>query len=285
MATTTTKYAKGRIYKLNIADLQPDPNQVRSWMDPIGLNELTASIQQLGVLVPIQFTQSEEEILFIVSGHRRTRAAEKAGLTQIMGTYTDGDTRLQGFVDNLQRESLLPIDEAEQMSAMMKEYVINQYQLAESLGKGKSSVSETLTLNNLPIDIRDACRTNPNISKTFLLELAAVKSEKSMRRKFKSYMDSAGKAVQPTARPQRLSKQRTLIVKTDKLTGDLTDLPLDDWSEDDRNDLVNALMGIRGKAGELLNSLGAPPVDEEPAMEGELPMEGEPESPGSSNLT
>jgi len=270
---TTVKYAKGRIYKLNIADLQPDPKQVRSWMDPNNLNELTASIQQLGVLVPIQFTQSEEEILFIVSGHRRTRAAEKAGLTQIMGTYTDGDTRLQGFVDNLQRESLLPIDEAEQMSAMMKEYVINQYQLAESLGKGKSSVSETLTLNNLPIDIRDACRTNPNISKTFLLELAAVKSEKSMRRKFKSYMDSAGsKAVQPTARPQRLSKQRTLIVKTDKLTGDLADLPLDDWSEDDRHDLVNALSGIRRTAGELLNTLGAPPV------------EGEPESPGSRNL-
>jgi len=85
-------------------------------------------------------------------------------------------------------------------------------------------------------------------------------------------MDSAGKAVQPTARPQRLSKQRTLIVKTDKLTGDLTDLPLDDWSEDDRNDLVNALSGIRRTAGELLNTLGA------------LPVEGEPESPGSSNL-
>ena len=68
------------------------------------------------------------------------RAAGMAGLTEIAGTFTAGDTRLQGFVENLQRESLLPIDEAEEMAALMTEYSLNQTQLAEALGKGQPAV-------------------------------------------------------------------------------------------------------------------------------------------------
>ncbi|HEY5497107.1 MAG TPA: ParB/RepB/Spo0J family partition protein, partial [Syntrophales bacterium] len=163
------KYVKGRLYKLKIADLQPDLNQARSFMEPNALNELAASIGKLGVLVPIQFCQNELMALVIVSGHRRVKAAEKAGLVEINGTFTDGDTRLQGFVDNLQREGLVPVDEAEQMDALMKEYSFSQNQLAEALGKGQSTVSETMTLNKLPEDIRSAVRTNANIPKSILL--------------------------------------------------------------------------------------------------------------------
>ncbi|MCK9195534.1 MAG: ParB N-terminal domain-containing protein [Syntrophales bacterium] len=78
-----TKYVKGRLYKIKLAELQADPNQVRKFMDPITLNELTASIQKLGVLTPIQFRQDDQAILFIVAGHRRVKAAGKAGLTDM----------------------------------------------------------------------------------------------------------------------------------------------------------------------------------------------------------
>jgi ParB family chromosome partitioning protein len=154
-----TNYVKGRLYKLNIADLQPDPNQARRFMDPIAINELAASILKLGVMVPIQFRRDEQGALVIVSGHRRVTATGKAGLTEIYGTFTDGDTRLQGFVENLQRENLAPVDEAEQMAALMKEYVFSQYQLADAIGKAQPLISKTLTLNRLPEDVRDACRT------------------------------------------------------------------------------------------------------------------------------
>ncbi len=80
----------------------------------------------------------EQGALVIVSGHLRVTAAGRAGLTEIYGTYTDGDTRMQGFVENLQREDLAPVDEAEQMAALMKEYVFNQYQLADALDKAQS---------------------------------------------------------------------------------------------------------------------------------------------------
>ena len=59
---------------------------------------------------------------------------------------------------------------------------LNQYQLADALGKGQSTVSETLTLNNLPEDIRSAARTNANIPKSILLDAAKMKSDFAMRR-------------------------------------------------------------------------------------------------------
>jgi len=263
-----TKYVKGKLYPLAIADLQPDPSQVRSYMDPNSLNELAASIGKLGVLVPIQFCQNDQAAMVIVSGHRRVKAAGKMGLTVINGTFTDGDTRLQGFVDNLQREGLTPVDEAEQMSLLMKEYVFNQYQLADALGKDKTTVSKTMTLNKLPEDIRNAARTNPNITKNVLLDVAQMKTEASMRRKFQSYMDQAAKAGQTSVQKPKVSTQRALITKTDNLTGALDGLPWQEWSEDDRNDLANALAGIRNKAGEILADMNWNMEEAEPTQPG-----------------
>jgi len=270
----TATYVKGRLYKLKVADLQPDPAQARKFMDPISLNELTASIENMGVLTPIQFRQSEEAILFIVSGHRRVEASKKVGLTDINGTFTDGDTRLQGFVENIQREELRPIDEAEEMAAIMKEYVLNQYQLADAIGKSKATVSEILTLNKLPEDIRSAARTNPNITRSLLLEVARQKTESNMRRKFQTLMERAAKAGTTAVKKLRPSAQRALLTKTDVLTGELMNMkvPWQEWSEDDRNDLINALHGICRQAKVLLTDMNAP-----------LPEE-EPEAPGNSNL-
>ena len=267
-----TKYIKGKLYKLLITDLQPDPEQARKLIDPIALNELTASILKLGVLTPIQFRQDEQAALVIVSGHRRTKAAEKAGLKEISGTFTEGDTRLQGFVENLQREDLRPIDEAEEMAALMKEYVFNQYQLADAIGKSQPVVSATMTLNNLPLEIRDTCRTNPNISKNMLLEVAKMKTEASMRRKFKNLMAKADKAWKQVVRKEALSKQRAIIEKLDGIVGELDGLPWRDWSEDDRNDLTGSMAGVRSMTSDMLTDMNW------------TPPEGETEQPPSSEL-
>jgi len=268
-----TKYVKGRLYDIKLAELQADPaNQARKYMDPIALNELTASIRKHGVLTPIQFRQDDQSALFIVAGHRRVKAAGTAGLKEIKGTFTDGDTRLQGFVENLQRESLLPIDEAEEMGALMKEYAYNQYQLADALGKPTSSVYETMTLNKLPEDIRDAVRGNPNIPKSLLLEAAKEKTESTMRRKFQQLMAKAEKAAQSPLKKEKTSKVRSLITKLDDLSGQVNDFPWRECSEDDKNDLANAAAGIRRSTSALLTDMGV------------SPGEGEPESPPSKNL-
>ena len=268
-----TKYIKGKLYKLLITDLLPDPEQARKFMDPIALNELTASILKLGVLTPIQFRQDEQAALVIVSGHRRTKAAAMAGLKEISGTFTEGDTRLQGFVENLQREDLRPIDEAEEMAALMKEYAFNQYQLADAIGKSQPVVSATMTLNNLPLEIRDTCRTNPNISKNLLLEVAKMKTEGSMRRKFKNLMAKTDKTGKQVVRKAALSKQRALIEKLDGIAGELDGLPWRDWSEDDRNDLTGALVGVHSMTRDMLTDMNW------------TPPEGETEQPPSNQLS
>ena len=250
-----TSYAKGKIYKLKIADLQSDPNQARTFMEPVALAGLSVSIQKMGVMVPIQFGINDEGALFIVSGHRRVAASAKAGFTEIYGTFTSGDTRLQGFVENLQRENLAPIDEAEQMAALMKEYVFSQYQLADAIGKAQPLISKTLSLTKLPEDVRDACRTNPNIPKTVLLEIAKGKTEGAMRRKFQSYMEKASKEGQPVVAKIKVSKERTLINLMDGLSGKLDGLPLSEWSEDDRHDFLNAMDGMRSKMDALRDGL------------------------------
>jgi len=255
-------YVKGKLYKLPLADLHPDPAQVRKFMDPIALNELTASIQKHGVLTPIQFTKDEEAALMIVCGHRRAKAAGMAGLVEIPGTFTDGDTRLQGFVENLQREGLLPIDEAEGMAALMKEYAMNRYQLAESLGKPNSTVYETMTLNNIPVDVRDACRTNPNISRAMLLDVASQKTEASMRRRYQTLMAQADKASRPAVQKVKITPARSLITQTSSLSSALMNSPWSEWSEDDQNDYANALTGIRRTADEVLTAMNRNPAEE-----------------------
>ena len=119
-------------------------------------------------------------------------------------------------------------------------------------------------LTKLPEDIRDACRTNPNISKETLLEVAKMKTEKSMRNKFQVYLNKVGNAGQTSVQKLKLSKQRFFITKVDTFTGELDGLPLNEWSEDDRHDLVNALTGARRKIEELLNTLNQQPAPEEP---------------------
>lgn len=268
-----TKYVKGRLYKIKIAELQADPNQARKYMDPIALDELTASIQKLGVLTPIQFRQDDQGAPVIVAGHRRVKAVEKAGLTEIAGTFTDGDTRLQGFVENLQREVLLPIDEAEEMDALMKEYSFNQNQLSEALGKPTSSVYETMTLNKLPVDIRDAIRGNPNITKSLLLEAAKQKTDSTMRRKFQQLMAKAAKAGQSPLRKEKTSKVRSLITSMDALTGQLDGFPWHECSEDDRNDLANAAAGIHRTTSALLTDMGLSPGEDKPESLGSSKLE------------
>jgi hypothetical protein len=84
-----------------------------------------------------------------------------------------------------------------------------------------------------------------------------------MRRKFETLMARADKAGKPTASKPRPSAQRALIAKTDELSGEFMAVPWREWSEDDRNDLINALQGIRRQTDMLLVDMDAPPMTEE----------------------
>ncbi|HQK79976.1 MAG TPA: ParB/RepB/Spo0J family partition protein, partial [Syntrophales bacterium] len=137
----STDYIKGRIYKIEVGLLQPDPQQPRKHFDPEALNELTASVRKLGVLQPVLFRRDDQGALFLVAGERRLIASQRAGLTKIPGIYVEGKYREISLVENILRENLTPVEEAEGMKLLMAEEGYSQTQLAEMLGKTQSSVS------------------------------------------------------------------------------------------------------------------------------------------------
>ena len=85
MATTET-FVPGRLYEMPLADLQPDPNQPRKYIDPAALDELIASIQQQGVVSPILF-RVESSIAYVIAGERRCIAARRAGLLTYLNSF------------------------------------------------------------------------------------------------------------------------------------------------------------------------------------------------------
>jgi ParB family chromosome partitioning protein len=263
-------YTKGRIYKLDLAALQPDPAQARKYIDPGSLSELTSSIGKYGVLQPILFRQDEAGALIIVAGERRVAACKAAGLTTIPGIFVTGNHREISLVENLLRENLTPVEEAEALDAIMKEQGYNQSQLSEMIGKSQPIISQTLSINKIPEDLRYQIRSNPNIPKTFLIDVAKLKTEQAMRTKFTKYIDKGQKAaIRAQTRPVRVSKAVALTNRMDSLHGELVNLAWQDWTDVEKEDLVNRLQDLRRRADDLLQQMDAPIDEREP--ENDLP--------------
>jgi ParB family chromosome partitioning protein len=111
---TTTSYKKGKLYDINLSDLQPDPNQPRKSIDAQGLEDMTASVGKLGVIQPIIFRTAADGSLITVAGERRVAAARNAGLATIPAIYiADGNYAEVALVENLLRQDLTSIEEAE----------------------------------------------------------------------------------------------------------------------------------------------------------------------------
>ena len=189
MASNET-YERNQLYNINLADLQPDPNQPRKYLDATALDELTASITQHGVLEPILFRQ-DNGLLYVIAGERRCAAARKAGLATIPAIFFDGQNPDEiSLVENLLRSDLTPVEEAEAMDRIMKEHSYKQEDLARMLGKSRVIVTETLSLNRLPQAVRDECRKDPSVPKNVLIKIARKKQERSMLTAYKNYKAS-----------------------------------------------------------------------------------------------
>ncbi len=271
-----TDYVKGRIYKLEVGLLQPDPRQPRKYLDPEALNELTASVRKHGVLQPVLFRRDDQGSLFLIAGERRLIAAQRAGLAKIPGIYVEGKYREISLVENILRENLTPVEEAERMKLLMAEEEYSQTQLAEMLGKTQSSVSKTMTIANLPEDILAQVRGNPNIPKTMLLEAASAKTEKGMRTIFNRYMIREAKKAAATAARPRSSHEASIINQVVVFQDKLFKVDPTNWSEENRQDLAVALQDVRAAADRLLRELGleegekgedeTPPPTDKPTM-------------------
>jgi ParB family chromosome partitioning protein len=155
-------------------------------MDPVALEELTASVAQMGIIQPIVCRKdSETGLVYVVAGERRCAAARKAGLASVPAVFIDGDNYAEiALVENLLRQDLNPIEEAEALQKLMDDHAYQQEELAKIIGKSQPMISKSLSLNRLPKEIRDECRQDPTVPKNVLVEIARKKQERSMLTKF-----------------------------------------------------------------------------------------------------
>lgn len=140
---------------LPLASLEPGPFQPRVNMDPGRLEELAASIKQQGVLQPILARPhpAAPGRYQIIAGERRWRAAQAAGLQEapvLIRTLSDADAMAASLVENLQRQDLDPIEEAQGYKRLMHEFGLTQDQLGGLVGKSRSHVANTVRLLSLP---------------------------------------------------------------------------------------------------------------------------------------
>jgi len=149
---------EGEIVKsLKIIDVEPNRDQARKIFDEEALNELAESIKNYGIIQPIVVTQ-KEDYYQIIAGERRWRAAKKAGLQEVPVIIRENDERRNqeiSLIENIQREDLNPIEKARGIKTLMEDYNLTQQNVADILGKARSSIANSVRLLNLDTRVID----------------------------------------------------------------------------------------------------------------------------------
>ena len=137
--------------KLKISDIEPNREQPRKSFDEDGLIELSESIKQFGILQPI-LVQKKDDYYEIIAGERRWRAAKLAGVKEvpvIIKDFTEQEVVEISLIENIQRESLNPIEEAHAYKRLMEEFHLRQDEIAERVSKSRTAVTNSMRLLKL----------------------------------------------------------------------------------------------------------------------------------------
>lgn len=254
---------------LRIADIEPNREQPRKEFDEQALAELSQSIMQHGVLQPILVRPLALGGYQIVAGERRFRASRMAGLTEIPAVIrelSDNETMELALIENLQREDLTPIEEAKGYKTLMDTYSLSQEQVAQTVGKSRPAVANTMRLLLLPDDVIEMVESSELSSgharallalenKALMSSVAEeiVKKKLTVRQVEKMVKDLLKKPVEKT----RLTKQKpsyfaevelalseylgNKVVVTPSKDGKGGTLAIDFYSLEELKDLANKL--------------------------------------------
>lgn len=206
-----------RVIEVAIEKLQPNPDQPRKSFSKASLRELADSIASKGLLQPVVVKRSADDSYVIVAGERRVRAFQILGRETIPAIATDGNPDELAIIENLQREDLHPLEEAEALARLMERHGYNQGDLAKIVGKARNTLNELLSLNRLPEDIKTECRTSDTLSKSALIELARLESPQKQRTLFDQMKEgqstvAAVRAAKADATPKRKLPQAQRVL-------------------------------------------------------------------------
>jgi ParB family chromosome partitioning protein len=249
-------FPEGMLILVPVDEILPNPQQPRQYFDPDSLEELAESIKERGVLQPILVRRDEAGKIVLVAGERRLRAARMAGLERVPAVVTGGNEAEIALIENLQREDLKPVEEAEALWRMMKEHGYTHEQLARVIGKARTTVTETLSLVRLPEEIREECRRADSYPRRLLVEIAKLPTQEEMIRLFTRVRDgrlkSEGVRDITRAREVNTPGQSPLVRQVRGLIKRLERTRVERISEEERAELFRALRRLRGILEDLL---------------------------------
>lgn len=145
------------INEIPLDSISPNPEQPRSMFDEDSLDELAASIRELGIIQPLSLRKSGPDTYQIIAGERRYRAARMAGLTSVpayIRTANDSELTEMALIENIQREDLNAIEIALTFRKLIDQYNLTQERLSERIGKKRATVANFLRLLKLPAEVQ-----------------------------------------------------------------------------------------------------------------------------------
>ncbi len=211
---------KDNVFYIEINKIKPNPNQPRQDFDKDGLKELAASIKKYGILQPLLVSKMETETnkglnveYELIAGERRLRAAKLAGLPHVPAIIKDNfdENRLKlevSLVENLQREDLNPVEEAEAYARLAGEFNLTQKEIADKVAKSREVVANAVRVLTLPADIKEALRAG-KIARTHARVLLSFKDEAKQKEMFKQILTGsfAVRELETAAREYHAAKK------------------------------------------------------------------------------
>jgi len=177
---------------LPVADIETNPDQPRRTVGD--LSDLKASIESKGILEPILVRPTAEGRFQIISGERRFRAAIEAGLTEVPAIEFDvpeNEVLEIALIENLHRKDLTAFEEAEGFHSLIERHGYTHQHVAETLGKSRVAITESLSLLRIPEDLRDECRRADIQSKSLLLDVARAGDRDAMEKRIRAIVAGA----------------------------------------------------------------------------------------------
>ena len=205
--TTYSGAAVGRM--IPVEKIRPNPDQPRKLLGD--LRDLTDSVREKGVLEPLLVRYvPREDCFFIISGERRYHASRAAGLREvpcIEKVADDAETLEIGLIENIQRKDLTAFEEADGLHRLATQFDYTHEDMARKIGRARSSVSEILSLRNIPEALRKKCIESGVTSKSLLLQIARQPTEKKMAEMLERIQ--RGGLTRDEARQERRDEQQT----------------------------------------------------------------------------
>ena len=214
------------LIEVPVASISPNPHQPRTMFDAGALDELRASIAELGVLVPIIVRKLNGDKYELIAGERRWRATTAAGLETIPAIIREADNRESlevAIIENLQRENLDPLEEAMGFAHLMEAYEFTQEQVAQRVGRSRPAIANALRLLNLSDAIKALVREG-TISAGAARALLAISEDKREAIAKRAAAEGLSvRVLEALAREPDPAKPKTAPVKIDAETAAVVD--------------------------------------------------------------